>query len=289
MLARLTSQLLRPAVDHWQGAHRWPVTLLVSVVGMTYLYYLALKQLPDLPAYVAIGCWVLAGAALLTWQVGGILKAIRLSSVPPSDVSAVYGGYISILVAIVLIAINMMDGITRHLPQAKPGALLSSNLFDVSADLDAKSITVRGELNYGSNAALEDLLGRHPGTERVVFDSAGGQIFAARTIARRIERLGLDTHVDEKCYSACTIAFIAGTRRTLGPNGRLGFHRYAYANRFLVQTVDPDTEQANDLAFFRARGISQDFLDRVFEAGHDSLWRPDPATLHAAAVITAMP
>ncbi|MGI9480695.1 MAG: hypothetical protein ACR2PI_28690, partial [Hyphomicrobiaceae bacterium] len=255
MLARLTQQLLRPAIDHWQGQHSWPVTLLISVVGVTYLYYLALKQLSDLPDVIAIACWVVVGLALLTWQVGGILRAVRLSSVPPSDVSAVYGGYISILVAVVLIAINMMDGITRHMPQSTPGALLSSNLFDVSIDPDKKSITLRGELNYGSNAALEDLLARHPGTERVVFDSIGGQIFAARTIARRIERLGLDTHVEERCYSACTIAFIAGTRRTLGPQGRLGFHRYGYANRFLVQTVDPDTEQQNDLRFFRARGV----------------------------------
>ncbi|MGI9480083.1 MAG: hypothetical protein ACR2PI_25505, partial [Hyphomicrobiaceae bacterium] len=75
----------------------------------------------------------------------------------------------------------------------------------------------------------------------------------------------------------------------LGPQGRLGFHRYGYANRFLVQTVDPDTEQQNDLRFFRARGVKQSFLDRVFEARHDSIWRPDHAALFAGAVITELP
>ena len=120
MLARLTQQLLRPAIDHWQGQHRWPATLLVSVVGMTYLYYQVLLQLPLLPDAVAIACWVIIGCALLTWQIVGTLKAVNLSMVPPADVSSVYGGYVTILVAVILVGLNMMDGITRHLP--KPAA-----------------------------------------------------------------------------------------------------------------------------------------------------------------------
>ena len=174
-------------------------------------------------------------------------------------------------------------------PNPQPQALLESNLFKVSINQTARSITIDGELNYGSNAALMDLLEQHPKTERVVFNSEGGRIFAARIIAQQIQQRGLDTHVDAKCFSACTIAFIAGAKRTLGRKARLGFHRYAFANRFAVQTVDAVAEQQKDLDFFRTRGVKPDFLDRVFDARHDSLWQPDHATLHAAAVVTDPP
>lgn len=289
MPARLAQHILRPAIDHWQGQHRWPVTLIVSVVGMTYLYALALRHLPHLPDGIAIACWVIAGGALLVWQIVGTLKAARLSMLAPADVSAVYGGYITALVAVVLVAINMMDGVTRHLPKPAPQALLESTTFKVSIDPAGQAITIDGELNYGSNAALEDLLAQHPDVHRVVLDSQGGRIFAARIVAEQISKRGLDTHVDGRCFSACTIAFMAGTRRTLAPEAQLGFHRYAFASRFAVQTVDADAEQQKDLDYFRDRGVKPDFLKRMFEARHDTIWQPDAATLHRAGVITALP
>ena len=150
-------------------------------------------------------------------------------------------------------------------------------------------IAIDGELNYDCSAALEDTLKNVSEVERIVLHSTGGQIFAARAMARRIERLRLDTHVDGDCFSACTIAFMAGANRTLGPHGQLGFHRYAFANRFRVQTVDPVAEQEKDRQFFLARGVRSDFLARVFEADNSQLWRPDHETLLAASVITAAP
>ena len=289
MLGRLIQRLLRPAIDHWQGQHRWPVTLLVSVVGVTYLYYAALKQLPPVPDAVAIACWVVVGLSLLVWQIVGTLKAVNLSMLPPADTSSVYGGYITIVVAVVLVGLNMMDGITRHLPKPKPLALLETSLFKISIDDTAQAITIDGELNYGSNAAVIDLLTRFPGTRRIIFNSKGGHIFAARSLARQIEQHGLDTHAGANCFSACTIAFIAGTRRTLAPKARLGFHRYAFANRFAVQTVDAAAEQQKDLDYFRSRGVQPDFLKRVYDASHDTVWQPDRATLYAAGVITELP
>ena len=154
MYPRLAQQLLRPAIAHWQGQHRWPVTLIISVMGMTYLYALALQHLPHLPDGVAIACWVIVGCALLTWQIVGTLKAARLSMAAPADVSAVYGGYITALVAVILVAINMMDGVTRHFPKPAPQALLESTTFKLSIDETGQSVSINGELNYGSNAAL---------------------------------------------------------------------------------------------------------------------------------------
>lgn len=289
MIARSLHWLLQPALDHWRGAHHWMVTLGVSVIGATIVYGFALDRLPEMPSVMAIACWIGVGAGLLIWQVTGVMRAISANQVAPADVSAVYGGYITILVAVLLIGLKMMDGVTRYLPKPEPGALLVSNMFAVRIDKASGVVSVKGELNYGSNAALADVLKRHPEVKRVVLASEGGQIFAARTMAGQIEARGLDTHADGNCFSACTIAFMAGRNRTLGARGRLGFHRYAISNRFAVQTVDPEAEQDIDLAFFRRRGVKPAFLKEVFQAGHRDIWRPEHKALLAASVITAMP
>jgi hypothetical protein len=289
MIARLTKQLLRPAVDHWHGLHPWPVTLIASVIALSYLYGAALLQLPTWPAYIAVPCWIIAGCLLLAWQIVGTLRAVNANLKPPVDVSAVYGGYITVAVAVVLVGLNMLDGVTRQFPKPIPRALMSSNLFAVSLDKATNSALIEGEINYGSNAALVDLLKQHPEIRRVVLDSTGGGVFVARTIASLIQRKALDTHVDRRCFSACTLVFMAGTNRTLGPSGRLGFHKYAFNLRVMTQAVDATTEQNKDLQYYRQRGVKPDFIDRIFKADHNSIWRPDQATLRAASVITAPP
>jgi len=289
MIARLTQHLLRPAIDHWQGHHRWPVTLLVSVIAMSYAYNAALLQLPAWPAAIAIACWVITGLALLAWQIVGTLRAANAHLKSPVDASAAYGGYITALVAVVLVGLNMLDGITRQLPKPIPRALMSSNLFAVSLDKATNSAVIQGEINYGSNAALIDLLKQHGSIKRVVLDSTGGGVFVAREVAALIKRRAMDTHVAHRCFSACTLVFMAGTNRTLGPTGRLGFHKYAFNLRVMNQAVDAAAEQKKDLEYFRQRGVKPAFLERIFKTDHNSIWQPDQATLRAAAVITATP
>lgn len=265
------------------------MTLVFSVIGMTYLTSYVLLHLSAAPAYVAIPIWIVASCTLLTWQVVGTLRAANENLVPPSDVFAAWGGYATILIALVLVSLKAVDGVSQHIPMPPPHALMSSATYDVSIDRKTDTISVNGELNYGAEAALSDALDLHPQVKRVILSSSGGQIFAARTIARRILNLGLDTHVDHNCFSACTIVFIAGNKRTLSRDAQLGFHRYAFASRFTVPTINPAQEQDKDRQFFLSRRVSQTFVDRIYDAGHDSLWRPSHATLLAAGVTTASP
>jgi len=286
MAARTIRYLLKPALDHLQGRHTWMMTLTFSVVGLTYLYRLGLQHLPTLPAIPAIMICVSLGVALLTWQIAGTLKAIKYNLLAPSDTSAAAGGYLTIFMAVVLVGLAMADGAVRHLPHPEPTAARSGPTFDVSYDAITASAGLTGELNYASKAALEDLLDTHTDIKTVVLNSIGGLIFAARPLAKDIRKRGLNTHVTNQCYSACTIVFMAGKHRTVAKAGTLGFHRYGYSNQFLIQTIDPKTEQDRDLEYFRSRGVSQDFLGRIFTTAHDDIWRPDHATLRAASVIT---
>jgi hypothetical protein len=76
----------------------------------------------------------------------------------------------------------------------------------------------------------------------VELDSGGGQVYAALGIADRIHKLGINTWVmpGAKCYSACSLIFLAGEMRLA--DGLLGVHqiRSGEQNNSLTQAVVAD-------------------------------------------------
>ena len=119
----------------------------------------------------------------------------------------------------------------------------------------------------------------------MLLDSTGGNIFAGRSMAREIAGAGLATRVEGRCFSACTLAFVAGAPRSLGADGKLGFHGYAFDSAMRVQTFDVGKEEARDRDWMAAQGVAADFLDRVFATPPSELWQPERAELVAAGVI----
>lgn len=87
-----------------------------------------------------------------------------------------------------------------------------------------------------------------------------------------------------RCLSACTLVFLAGNRRKLREGAQLGFHQYAQASD--VPLLDTAEEQEKDRQFLKARGVSDSFLRKLFQAEHDEIWFPERQELVAAGVIT---
>ena len=103
---------------------------------------------------------------------------------------------------------------------------------------------------------------------------------------------GLDTHVEAECLSACVLAFLGGGRRTLAPDAGLGFHQYAVDYSKLKQAIpfyDPKREQAHDIALMRGIGVSEDFLERMFQQPHEGIWMPPHDVLAGAGIIRTGP
>jgi len=107
---------------------------------------------------------------------------------------------------------------------------------------------------------------------------------AARAIARRIEAAGLDTRAEGLCASACTLLFLAGAQRQLGQGAVLGFHAYSGAS--YVQVFEKSDAAEPDRQWMLTRGIAPDFVAQIYATDHNSLWRPDRATLMTAGVLT---
>ena len=133
--------------------------------------------------------------------------------------------------------------------------------------------------------------------------SEGGSSDAGLRMAESIKRFGLKTSVTAGCYSACTFAFLGGSVRTLHPGGVLGFHRSKTSadgyRAFVREGIDDLRVDAvatfafdlgidafvEDARFFESRGLSTDFILRVFATPPRETWVPAREELVAAGVL----
>ncbi|MFN4172553.1 MAG: hypothetical protein ACK4GW_12450 [Pseudorhodobacter sp.] len=141
-----------------------------------------------------------------------------------------------------------------------------------------------GPIDLAAFAALEETLRHSPGLRILRLTSEGGNVPAARGMARLVAETGLATEAAGLCASACTRVFIEGAPRRLRPGARLGFHGWRLA--FEVPHFDARAEEARDLAAFAARGVDTGFLERAFATDPRNMWYPAEAELRAAGVLT---
>jgi hypothetical protein len=157
--------------------------------------------------------------------------------------------------------------------------------YSLHFNKDHQQLPVSGIMEIGILSAFEYMLSRHPELKQVVFNSNGGNIYQARGLARIIISRSLDTYVSESCFSACTIAYMAGKTRSMGPYGKLGFHQYNMKSRALNQRVDLKKEQAKDITYFKSRIYDEHFIEKIFNSKSTDLWIPKQNDLLVTGVI----
>jgi len=196
-----------------------------------------------------------------------------------------------LLLAVLVVSVSAIDAIQAiifsHSAKANAGQTRTPD-YRLSADPARREYVIEGVIDFGITRDFRALLEQYPAGTRVVLSSEGGSIYEARGLAVLIQQHKLDTHVNDECSSACTLAFIGGQRRSLGASAKLGFHQYsmAYLNRHQVSPFhNLASEQERDVEFMLARGISKEFVDRAFEKSHQDIWFPDQASLIRFGVV----
>ena len=129
------------------------------------------------------------------------------------------------------------------------------------------------------------MLDSHPQSVGLVLDSGGGNIYQARGIAKLIMQNELDTYLFNHCYSACTIAFIAGINRYAKIQAELGFHGYNLESTTPKSFISIEHEQSKDLDFFAKQISDKDFVQKIFQHESNQIWIPKFAELLKAGVI----
>ncbi|MDQ2088775.1 COG3904 family protein [Marimonas arenosa] len=270
MLIRLRHFL----THHWHGRVALLPTLLITLLGLRLvLSWSSRLKPPDWPLAVFVLLTALS-MLLLVWQVVGSLRAIRRSE---GGGLALTTGGAALVVAVILFLSAELDGYaSRAADAAGLPPVMPLPVRDGTLELT-------GPLDWPLYARFCTTLHRHPDLDRVALTSDGGLVPVARAMAARITETGLDTRATGLCASACTLVFMAGTTRSLGPEGELGFHGYALRRTDPLQTTAE--EEARDRAWLVARGVDPGFVTRAFATGPDRLWRPDTATLREAGVL----
>ena len=145
-----------------------------------------------------------------------------------------------------------------------------------------REVEIRGTLEAGVAARLDRVLRTHPHLQFVHLNSPGGWVTEGARLARVIHARHLGTYTATGCYSACVLAFAAGSPRVLNPDARLGLHSASGpdADPF-VATLGNELYQKVLLRY----GVSPALVARSTSTPASGLWMPNPQQLLAGHLI----
>ena len=284
---------------HWLGKLPLAITLWVNLVTLLIVISCAeLFLLPQLSAdpnqllSLTLGSLFLTRLVIFPWQLIGLLRAIEFDYLERKNIMktrALQGFALLTILFTLVYCLEVIQANLYYLKQvesySRPGVKVA---YQLNVSKDQQHLIIRGDLDIGITTAVRSTIEAHPQIRSVVLQSRGGHIYEGRGLANIFTEYEIDTYVYEECSSACTTAFIGGKRRYIGSQAKLGFHQYRVETSKTSQFVhfyDLRAEQQRDLALFKARGIDQAFLNRVFGQPASRIWFPDHATLRGARVV----
>lgn len=135
----------------------------------------------------------------------------------------------------------------------------------------------------------------------LVLNSLGGSVDEGWELAHIIRSENIKTWVLDKCYSACTYAFMGGTNRTIGVEGKLGFHPASRRSAPANESSNGSLRRGQWLAMYMAANMSKylpksklpvalDFITDVYAttdaSGMAVYHNKDAVELYKAGIIT---
>ncbi|QDC11019.1 hypothetical protein FHY55_18060 [Oceanicola sp. D3] len=268
--------------QHWRGALPLWLALAGPVACSALLLWAVNRVLADWP----LPALALVDAPLAIWAVVGAFRtadrALREGGGFVAGFAA-YAGAGAVLLAVGTTLVARKTPVRSFTSETVPARLAVARLPE-----EAGRLRLEGEMTLAQFNALRERLARG-GVVAIDLDSPGGNIFAARGMARLIEEAGLATHAQVRCFSACTLVFAAGAARSVGQEGALGFHRYVLLDSSsygAVRHVDAAAEEAKDRAFLARRGVARAFLERAYQTPPETLWHPSRAEMREAGLLT---
>jgi hypothetical protein len=154
---------------------------------------------------------------------------------------------------------------------------------------DKKVVHIMGGFRSGLPGELKQLLASNPTITKAVLSSPGGSMIDGIAVEKIIRKHGLDTHVELLCASACTEAFFGGTKRTVAPTARLGFHQATQGFFGLPIPLGDESDSAPNRLIRKIladRGLSAGFVDKVLATPNRDVWLPDHDQLLAEKIVT---
>ncbi|MCP4619020.1 MAG: DUF4339 domain-containing protein [Bradyrhizobium sp.] len=284
---------------HWRGEYPlwvsyWVVGLFSNMAALLAIVLLSQFMVTQV-AYVPFALWLFfvtiwSGLVeLAIWQGVGIWRSAsrRHLELRAAGKRAFWPGMAK--VAVCLGALQLGGVLVKAaLPQ-----IVEATRMAFLGDPSIPSYTVRaingteaeiaGGIKYGVTTDLEKLLNAQPGVRVVHLDSVGGRIGEGKKLNALIRERQLDTYVETKCMSACTLVFAGGRERILGKGAALGFHRGAFPGG-----QSDDVGSSVERQIYAAAGFSKAFIDRALATPNADMWKPTAAELLSYKVVTRL-
>jgi len=232
---------------------------------------------------------IISRLIIYPWQVIGLLRACERHLL-------IYGNAIKVRAVQAIVILSLLGTFIHILDSAQSLIIFKKNLdkaeisqadptFTISIVSEGRFILLKGEIDFGVTKAITQILSTNPDIDGIILDSSGGIVYEGRGLFMLIKKHGLDTYCFKNCSSACTIAFIGGTKRFLGLKARLGFHQYRLDSDKINPVVDIEDEQKKDLVIYKSQTINDTFLNKIFEKSQNEIWFPTHDELLTAGVV----
>jgi Clp protease len=279
---------------HWHGElSLWMVffycPILVSIpcsvaAAVAMLSSVFFAEIPVSAGRWLFGSTIAATDAMTVWWCWGTMqKSLRMLSmnklIAAAPVFAI-GFYAAMLVMTELLPLSFSSTseIIGEVRKERREQLNSESAWErkpwtVMAQPELHRLIAAGDIGWGSARALETAINANPELTLLEIESFGGLVREENLIVDMVRTHKMDTLVIGKCASACTGVFLAGNRRYVGPNARLGFHQSGFTDRAHdTKWSIPEYESA---ILYRAQGVSEDFTRQALNTSYFSIWRPD--------------
>ena len=286
--SRLLKRILNG--DFSQGQAFWLMLVPALLLVKTVTALLSLSNVianPVLSARLWLPILIITILFVLPVLFFGCLRAIFIAK------QQFQGGYQS--VCLFLATLFLLYLTVSHVQQRIPLLTTMANIaashdnMTLSLTADRSTLTLNGQLAYGSTKKVKQWLAKNPDTKQVSLNIDAGHLHEARALARVIIQHKLNTRVDTRCAASCMLVLVAGIERTASAGALLQFHRTLdYDNGYRSDWMI-ERERAADRAYYLRRAVDSGYVFPIYyPQKNDDYLSPELAILVNAGVITTI-
>jgi len=288
-------------IKHWKGELSLPVSYWINIVLVNLIFfyiteYIAIRiKHPLFIIKFMIISNIFFHFTIYLWQ---IIGTWRCSKKYINNGKKFWARIVRIIIIISTLFI-----IPRYwrLDKLQEANFEEINKLDYTIDLvdEESKIHLIGGMKYGLSDKIQDLLINNEKITGIIIDSYGGLIYEGYELAEIIEKYNLNTYSVIECSSAATIAFIAGKKRYLNFDTKMGFH-----NPFSILEIRKDLHltalelntakkqnkisKSDYLNYLREHEITKNFIDKLEVNDSKDLFYPTIDELKESGIITGI-
>ncbi|WP_416759460.1 RDD family protein [Roseateles sp. So40a] len=283
--------------SHWRGEQSLAQSFWINHVLLTWPVAAGVQGLVAWLATKSDGLQGVAIALLIAWPLlilveiwsaVGTWRAVR-GYVEAGGSHLISGlARLSLLLSFLQIAFSLFLGVFSEFPELWKLARGIDPIGNVklSVSADGRTLQFNGPIGAGDARRLGTLLESSPAVKLMEVASPGGRVTEAERMVELIRKRGVGMRAVGNCESACTLVFLAGSKRQLMPGAQLGFHRASSG------TMNPAFDEiANqELArTYRRMQLPEDFIEKTLSTPARRMWYPSPEDLVRHSLIQPAP